>query len=181
MANPRRISKQQQAELLQEFCEALVTLKGPEEMAQFLIDLLTRSELIMLATRIQIAKFLLEGRKYEIIRENLGVGQGTIARVASWLADSGQGFRMVAERSKPIKKRQEKRFHERSEWERFKRSHPAMFWPEFLLEEIVKASNKRQEEKIRSAVEKLDHKTALYKQIDSVLGQKRKASRRKYG
>jgi TrpR-related protein YerC/YecD len=100
MARYSRISNKEKEELLTEFCEALAVLKTADETMKFLTDLLTRQEIIALAKRIKIAKFLIEGRGYRYIEEVLKVSHGTIAKVNQWLFEAGEGFKLVAERTK---------------------------------------------------------------------------------
>jgi uncharacterized protein YerC len=52
------LSKERQQELLSEFCESLLCLKTTDEAVKFLTDLLTKSEAIILAKRIKIAKII---------------------------------------------------------------------------------------------------------------------------
>jgi hypothetical protein len=56
-----------------------------------------------------------------------------------------------------------------SDWRRFRRTHPLYFWPQLLIEEIAKTMSKKQKEKIRQAIKKLDYKSNLYKQISKLL------------
>jgi len=55
------------------------------------------------------------------------------------------------------------------EWKKIKRRYPLMFWPQLLMEDIVKVLDKRQKMKIKHAVERLNHKSKLYKQITHYL------------
>ena len=160
----RVLSSRIQADLLQDFCEALLSIHTTQEAAQFLGDLLTKRELAILAKRIQIAKLLLKGAGYRAIEESLGVSHSTIAKVAAWLEESGEGFRLVAERTKGVR---EKTMPSRdlSEWSKLKRRYPIAFWPQLLLEEVIRAAKKSDRERIQKAVEKLDHKSKLYKQL----------------
>ena len=165
-----RLSKEIQQELLSEFCEALLSLKTIEEAVKFLTDLLTKSEAIMLAKRIKIAKLLIEGKDYRTIEGLLKTGHTTIAKVASWLAESGEGFRLIAERTKKEKPKPESSLDlAMRDWRKFKRTRPMIFWPELLIEGIIASANKRQRERIRQSLKKLDHKSILYKKIDKFL------------
>lgn len=56
------------------------------ELLGFLELLLTESEIIMCARRIEIAKLLLSGLSYAKIEERLGVGQKTVESVDRWLS-----------------------------------------------------------------------------------------------
>lgn len=168
----RPISKDIQQELLADFCEALLNIRNIDEAVKFLTDLLTKSEVIMLAKRIKIAKILIEGEDYKTIEGALKVSHGTIAKVATWLAEAGEGFRLIAERTKKEKPKPPSSWdYARREWRSFKRTHPMMFWPQLLIEEVISSANRKQREKIKRAVEKLDHKSKLYKQINKILVQ----------
>ena len=162
------LSKDSQEQLLRNFCEALANLRTPQEVLPFLVDLLTRIELLTLTKRLQIATLLLEGKDYRAIEQALRVSHGTIARVAVWLADAGEGFRMAVERAS--KQKQTPSFKgELSEWHKLKRRYPAMFWPQLLVEQIVRHASVREQERIQKAIGKLDHKSKLYRQFNEVL------------
>ncbi len=165
-----KISNKEREELLEELCEAISVLKNSQEIMNFITDLLTRQELIMLAKRIKIAKFLIEGKEYRDIENLLGVGQGTIAKVNQWLSESGEGFRLVAERTKKEKPKPASSWDLAVEdWRKFRRRHPLMFWPQLLIEDIIKTMNKKQKDKVRQVIKKLDRKSSIYKQIDKIL------------
>lgn len=170
MAKYSKISNKEREELLKEFCEALSVLKTPQEIMNFITDLLTQQETIMLAKRIKIAKLLLEGKNYRDIENLLKIGHGTVARVSYWLAEGGEGFRLIAERTKKEKLKPPSSWDlAMGDWRKFRRRYPLMFWPQLLIENIIKVMNKRQKEKIRQVIEKLDRKSALYKQINKIL------------
>lgn len=50
-----------------------------------------------------------------------------------------------------------------------RRRYPMYYWPQLLLEELIRSANKRKREQVLRAVEKLDQKSALYKQLQSLL------------
>lgn len=56
-------------------------------------DIFTHTEYKMFAKRLEIARRLLEGQKYEQISEDLHVTQGTIAQISNILAQRGNGYR----------------------------------------------------------------------------------------
>jgi len=165
------LSKEIQHELLGEFCDALCSVNTAHEAVDLLTDLLTPSETIMLAKRIRIAKLLIAGKSYETIGQSLQVSQSTIAKVASWLAESGEGFRLIVKRApkEPAKNASLSSHYEKSDWDKLKRRYPMMFWPQLLVEEIVKTANRRQKEKISNALKKLDRKSKIYKDISHML------------
>lgn len=167
-----KLSAKEEEQLLIEFCKALVEVKTSEEAAQFLKDLLSRQEATMLAKRIAIARNLIEGSTYEDIQKGLKVSYGTIARVSHWLENSGEGYRMVVKRVKPEKSAEEKYIEELEKpvsWKAIKRKHSIYFWPELLLEEIVKNASKRQKERLRNIIGKFDEKSELFERLNSIL------------
>ena len=93
-----KLSKQEQEELLIDFCNAVSSIKDSKEAAQFLKDLLSPQEAEMLAKRMKIADLLLKGWKYKQIGEQLKVGEGTIARISEWLKFTGDGYRLIVKR-----------------------------------------------------------------------------------
>lgn len=76
---------------------AASSIKGRSAVKQFLRDLLTRSERIMLGRRIWIARLLMQGVSYDAITAKLKVGMGTIQRVDRWLKDQFPGFEQAIE------------------------------------------------------------------------------------
>ncbi|KKU13014.1 MAG: TrpR like protein, YerC/YecD [Parcubacteria group bacterium GW2011_GWC2_45_7] len=94
----QRLDHKQRQKVLLELCHALVVVKKLDEAAKVLGDLLSDQEIEMIAKRLQIAKFLLQDKKYEEIMEQLKVSATTIARVNLWLQQAGDGFRMVMSR-----------------------------------------------------------------------------------
>src|SRR3989344_5165097 len=99
-----KITSTKRQHLVIAFCQALLSLKNEEEAAKFLTDLLYPQEIEMLAKRLQIAVYLLQNKNYDDIRNELRVGNSTIARVATWLGLSGEGFKIVISRRKQPKK-----------------------------------------------------------------------------
>jgi len=68
------------------------SLKGRDSTKQFLKDLLTPSERIMLGRRIWIARLLLTGTPQDEICRKLKVGPNTVCRVGKWLKDQFPGY-----------------------------------------------------------------------------------------
>lgn len=88
--NPSKLSKKYRDALIKEFSKILSDLGKPIEIQKFLQDLLTESEEIMLARRLQVAKMLLKDYSYGEIREKLKVGYDNIRSVRHFL-DFGWG------------------------------------------------------------------------------------------
>lgn len=178
MAKFSRIPKltlQDQEKLLIEFCKALVEVKTAEEAAHFIKDLLSKQEAQMLAKRIAIARLLIQGKKYGEIKMALKTSFGTIARISHWLATSGEGYRMIVNRVKPeeLEKTEKQELVEELNkpfsWKLFKRKYPLYFWPDILIEEVVKTASKRHKDKLRSILSRLGEKEELFQDLKILL------------
>lgn len=167
-----KLSLEDQADLLYDLLYALTLLKSLPEAAAFITDLLTRGEVRLLSKRLGIAKLILSDYTYQEIVEALNVSHSTIAKVASWLSEKGEGFRKVLKQIP--EKRRLKNSHESSEWERFKRSHSASFWPELILEKVEEASVRREDKKLRTTIADLDSKDVINRRIDESYREERK-------
>lgn len=78
------------------FVNSVKNTKSSGEVVDFLDDLLTPVEKIMLAKRVAIAFLLLEDNfGYEYISKTLKVSRGTIARVNSVLITQGKGYKQI--------------------------------------------------------------------------------------
>lgn len=71
---------------------SIAQLETREETELFFKDLLSESEAVMLARRIEIARRLLEGESYDNIIQELKVGKDTIGRVQRWLVSGFGGY-----------------------------------------------------------------------------------------
>ena len=162
---PKILSKKEHENLFIEFAQALATLRSPAEMAQFIKDLLSEQETTMLARRLQIAKLLYKGLTYEEIKDLLKVSFGTVARVQTWMQIYGEGYRTVLERTKS-KEDSDKKL---SDWGKIKRRYPAYFWPQLLLNEIIKSADKKQKRRLLEVLGQLKEKTSLSKQLEQIL------------
>lgn len=79
-----------------------------EEAVSFLEELLTPTEVRMLAKRIQIAKMLLEGYKYQDIIPHVRVTSTTISGVNNQLQFGDGGYIKIIERLIKMEQRKEK-------------------------------------------------------------------------
>ena len=80
------------------FWQTLADLKSSADVKEFLTDLLTPTEKVMLAKRLAIALMLIKGYDYASIRSSLKVSPQTIGSVSLWLKYSGSGYRKSIER-----------------------------------------------------------------------------------
>lgn len=88
----------------------VVTLiENRDEAVLFLKELLTPTEIRMIAKRVQVAKMLMEGYKYEDIKTHVRVTTGTISSVNNQLLYQDGGYRKIITRLIEIEqKKQEK-------------------------------------------------------------------------
>lgn len=90
--NPRALDPKSKMKYLDLLWTSIAQLETREEAKHFFKDLLSESEAIMLARRIEVARRLLEGESYEKINADLRVGTDTIARVQQWLISGFGGY-----------------------------------------------------------------------------------------
>lgn len=160
-----KLSQKDHEGLTIDLVNAVVQSKSSADAAFFLQDLLTKSEMKMLSKRLRIAKLLLSGLTYENIKNQLHVSHSTVAKIAVWLSEKGDGFRAVIEK---LPKQKEKDSIV-SEWDTLKRKHSLYFWPELLLEEIIKSANDRQKQRIKDVLIGLERKSQLHKNLEKLL------------
>jgi len=96
----------------------------------------------------------------------LKVSFGTIARVQTWMQIYGEGYRTVLER---VSRKKYDPTKDVSDWKKVKRRYPLYFWPELLLDEIIKSSNKKQKQKLLAVLAKQKEKTGLSKELEHIL------------
>jgi uncharacterized protein YerC len=100
----------------------------------FLKDLLTSSEALMISNRIAIAMMLLNGFKYEDIIKELKVGVGTINNVNRWLYNGFGGYLKELRKNKKTGKSFKKM--PASEWDMLKKKYPAHFFIFNLMDKL---------------------------------------------
>ena len=163
-----KLSQPEQGDLLFDLLSAFKIITTLDEVALFVQDLLTQSEVKRLSKRLGIARLLLEGKTYEEIEQELHTSHATIAKVTTWLAEKGDGFRFII---KKLPKKKEPQYLSilKDEWGTLKRQYSIYLWPEILLEEIIKTASKRKREKLQRVLENLKIKSELHKQIEGLL------------
>ena len=151
-----KLSPNKRQELVLAFCQAIQSLKTDGEVAKFLTDLLSPQENERLSKSLQIAELLLKEEKYSLIRDKLKVGFSTIARVSTWLGLSGEGFKIVISRKKPIHKEPtlEEKYDPYSQYN-FKRRYSQYYWPQLLLEKILQQSDENHKQKITTILQSM--------------------------
>jgi len=159
-------------EILYHLSVAVADAQNPETAATLLRDLLSYHEIEMIAKRLRIGKLLLEGYTYRDIAQKVHVGHTKIARVDEWLHSSGEGYRRAYEKikGKDVGKILQKDTAVRLD--ALKRRYPLYYWPQIVLETIVKSATARQKKQIRAAVAAMEssrEKTKLFRQLKKIL------------
>lgn len=130
---PKHLNTKEKDDLLNEFWSLMIVLETKEEIENFFQDLLSETEAIMLARRVRIARFLLEGRGYDEIGKLLHASPGTIAGVHSWLQGHNREYaqllpkleKEVARKRKQFDKERKQREYGSFEW--LKKRYPLHF------------------------------------------------------
>ena len=78
--------------LTSQLCDALLSLKTKKELQDFLTDICTISEYQSLAERLEVARMLHNGEKYEDIVKATGASTATISRVKRCLVYGRDGY-----------------------------------------------------------------------------------------
>ena len=123
-----KINPKERWRILNEFWTMVALLETKDEVKSFFKDLLSATESVMLARRIQIAKLLLSGFGYDTIQKQLGVAPNTIASVHRWLEGGFGGYisaipkleKEIARRERVVEKKQEESVPLSSAWMRKK-------------------------------------------------------------
>ena len=89
-------------ELVFDLIQAFKIVKTPVEVADFLEDLLTPTEIRNLSVRLRIAKLLLSGESQREVTTSLQTSLATTNKINNWLQKSGKGFKEVIKKL-PIK------------------------------------------------------------------------------
>jgi len=90
------ISRVEKRRIFDELFEVISNLKTKAEAIDFLFGLLTPSEVLMTARRIQIAKMLLSDYGYEDIQRKLKVSHTTINKIEHWLKENEERNKFIA-------------------------------------------------------------------------------------
>ncbi len=169
-----RMSKKGRDQIVFDFIYSLAGCKNINDAAIFIEDLLTETELEFISRRLRIAKFLIEGKTYAEIRDSVQVSDVTIAKIAAWLKEKGDGFRSIVrklpERTVPDDPMKE------SSWVYLQRKYPVYFLPEKIIEQIVSMANKKQKVRLMKVIQEVDEslkkKSQLHRNIELLLSNK---------
>jgi TrpR-related protein YerC/YecD len=82
-----------------DLCDAVSDLRTRDDVAAFLRDACTLSELEAICHRLEVARLLDEGgRTYLEIAREVGTSTTTVTRVAHWLHHGEGGYRIALDR-----------------------------------------------------------------------------------
>lgn len=85
---------------LADLSKAVMKLRDAKEVASFLKDILTRSELEIVLLRWRVAGLLDQGLPYTQIERETGASSATIAKVSEFLKYGYDGYRIAIDRTK---------------------------------------------------------------------------------
>lgn len=146
---PKSVPRDKLYKLLDEFYSIITLLETKEEVKNFFKDLLSKSEALMMARRIQIAKLLVAGFDYASIQDETGAGFSTIANVQRWL-DAGFGGYIKALKNLGNKLQEKESEYARSYSNplgEIKRKYPTYFAISSTLNQLEKWANEREKRK----------------------------------
>ena len=86
------------SEALDQYFDAILSLKNREECYSFFKDICTVNEMLSLSQRFDVGVRLLKGQTYQEISEATGASTATISRVGRLLTDENDGIEMAIER-----------------------------------------------------------------------------------
>ncbi len=107
-----QIEAKRMAYFISNLWNTVTLIENREEAVIFLKELLTPTEVRMLAKRVQIAKMLLEGYKYGDIIPHVRVTSTTISSVNNQLQFGNGGYIKIIERLIKIEQRKQKRLED---------------------------------------------------------------------
>lgn len=93
----RFLDKELENKIFEVFLKTIVDIKTPVEAKNFIEDLLSPTEKIMLIKRLAIAVLLTKGKTYDYIDHTLKVSRATIMTVSLWLKHGKGGYRKVVD------------------------------------------------------------------------------------
>lgn len=93
----RYLDKELENKIFEVFLKTIVDIKKFAEAKNFIEDLLSPTEKIMLIKRLAIAVLLTKGKTYDYIDHTLKVSRATIMTVSLWLKHGKGGYKKVVD------------------------------------------------------------------------------------
>lgn len=146
-----KLTPEEKENLLFDLINAFSSTKNPVESALLLNDLLTENEIENLARRLRIGKLLVAGATHEEIVRQLSCSYATVAKVATWLGNSGEGLRKII-----------KRLPKRRKMPKFKKIPGVGYGlPQMIISLATEALSKKERKQLNDFIEKIHGKTSL--------------------
>ncbi len=98
MVSRRILNKTLQEYIFSLFIKTIIELKNEPDVNNFLQDLLSPTERVVLVKRLAIAILLVKGYTYDAIDDTLKVSRPTINHVSYWLKHGNSGYQKVVEK-----------------------------------------------------------------------------------
>ena len=108
------IPKKERYQMVGEFFDIVAQLKTKQDVVDFFIGVLTPSESLMIARRIQIAKLLAKDENYSEVKKKMKVSPKTIQNVYHWLNERNEAYKklMLKYLKKTQKNKKQTRYYE---------------------------------------------------------------------
>lgn len=127
------IESKDMGKFINNFWVTLTLLQDKDEVKVFLKDLLTHTEMKMLAKRLQIARMLLENVDYRVIRNYVKVTDQTISRINNLLNGDNDGFVKAVYLLQKFEEKRQKELEESYNPSSFKK-YPGYKLPDLVIE-----------------------------------------------
>jgi len=88
--------------LTDQLMKTIVTLKDDDQCYRFFEDICTISEIKAMAQRLEVARLLDKGERYETIVEKTGASTATISRVKRCLVYGADGYNSIMEELRKV-------------------------------------------------------------------------------
>ena len=102
----RFLNKELEGYIFELFIKTIIELKNPQDVQDFIEDLLSPTERIMVVKRLAIAILLTKAYTYDNIDDTLKVSRPTITKVSYFLKHGKSGYRKVVNKILEGQKRQ---------------------------------------------------------------------------
>jgi len=103
----RFLNKELENHIFELFLKTIVEIRNSDDARNFIEDLLSPTERVMLIKRLAIAVLLTKGYTYDDIDDTLKVSRSTIMNVSIWLKNGKSGYTKAVKKILETQKRKE--------------------------------------------------------------------------